>query len=1017
MSHQQTPHPTPDVPQTKKPPVNKLRSYKLEQPKELTELKTELDKANNFIDYFLVIGLDPEVAFSDWLYETNVEELNCIYKKEMTPKIISSFPPFEKHTIFYDESMIRHCFPEDFVIIQTKENEPKPEPKLFSFMLDNNYFSIHFPQKYLSCLLFYESVGDYQKLFDKNNEFEGINNEDVKTYTFQKTRFQHYIPKCLVIISLYPFFGEFEKILWELYCHSKQSNITCPIDKIIENLLIEVPIPPRGIFTVEYDLIGKKREIKQNLMNQLPLIDVDLRVLFKIFPAAKDIVNIYRYIMLESRVLFFSADVKLLNPFIFGLLSMLYPFNYQYQVVTILPKENFETLESITPFIAGINQSYTDSFFADKGLTLSDEIIIVDIDHGQIKVVTCEEMETSQGGENEKVPEFPKSRKKLESNINDIKKKIKQDNIDKDYHYVNGYIDREFNTKLNEAFFLFNCDLLKNYSKYLNQECYSTSQPDFVSLFKINDFLSAQSGSDKPFYLKFLSETQIFGDFLYKRMIPKDSNEKIQILAFDEKINEISQSNLLRFNTTPVSIFSSSKEYEYTTKVNVNGPRPPSQSELSFYQKESNQKGLLCYGIIVSKDSNNSNNVTFTYPIFPVFTTNLFFTASTIKEYFIPLTYSEDVERINADLVSKSHLGGVAERQSDMKNYINLCWIQLWAMSFWYHEPQEKKFRFGQLLQVIKKVTSHDMEVFNIVFDALTRYGTDDMILNLYDIILGLKLNPSVKVRETAMKLKDKNEAKQQQKQKQIRYTKSKRLSEDEITSLYEVNSGVNSKFKPRTLKNRYNSNVLSEDVTFLAGDECIDCGNSINLVSVSKKYDLMHRDIMWAECLNPQCHMPLLPKISVLFGHEMNKEGTLKNTTAVFENIVLFSPQYLHINYRDSLIKTYGTKLDVEEFKMRFSAIFWNSIWYFKIADLDYQLFLPYEMKLDHKATLSPLSLKIYLNDKKEKKVMFPKVQKEENKSQQPSVKLLQIITQQKFDHNSLVMDSCKDCRGEILN
>ena len=35
-----------------------------------------------------------------------------------------------------------------------------------------------------------------------------------------------------------------------------------------------------------------------------------------------------------------------------------------------------------------------------------------------------------------------------------------------------------------------------------------------------------------------ISETQIFGDFLYLRMIPKNRKEKIRIILFDEKINE-----------------------------------------------------------------------------------------------------------------------------------------------------------------------------------------------------------------------------------------------------------------------------------------------------------------------------------------------------------------------------------------------------------------------------------------------------------------------------------------------
>ena len=58
------------------------------------------------------------------------------------------------------------------------------------------------------------------------------------------------------------------------------NKIVVPMDKIIENLLIELPVPPRGIFTVEYTLINQERELKQNLMNELPLVDINLKRLF-----------------------------------------------------------------------------------------------------------------------------------------------------------------------------------------------------------------------------------------------------------------------------------------------------------------------------------------------------------------------------------------------------------------------------------------------------------------------------------------------------------------------------------------------------------------------------------------------------------------------------------------------------------------------------------------------------------------------------------------------------------------
>ena len=39
-------------------------------------LKEELDKANNFIDYFLVVGLPPKIFMEKWLYNSDVDYLN-----------------------------------------------------------------------------------------------------------------------------------------------------------------------------------------------------------------------------------------------------------------------------------------------------------------------------------------------------------------------------------------------------------------------------------------------------------------------------------------------------------------------------------------------------------------------------------------------------------------------------------------------------------------------------------------------------------------------------------------------------------------------------------------------------------------------------------------------------------------------------------------------------------------------------------------------------------------------------
>ena len=1010
-------------------------------------LKEELDKANNFIDYFLVVGLPPKIFMEKWLYNSDVDYLNEKFKDNFQPKVISSFPNYEKHTIAFDDSVISHCFPNGFKAIISSE---QPKTKVFSFILDNNYFNLNFPQKYLTCLICYENILKYKKLYDaykqykkedkKENEIKeifdkinnNINNEFDESKENNEINSNIYIPKCLMVMSLYPYFAEFEKILTEIYKYSliieqeknvikedevklqkdevqnfeiidmnqlegkqekKEFNvdinkITVPMDKIIENLLIELPVPPRGIFKVKYTLINQERELKQNLMNQLPIVDINLKRLFTF--DVKEIVKMYHNLFLETRILFFSENIQLLNMYIFGLLSLLYPFQYQYQVVTILPEENFEIIESITPFIAGINMPYRDDFFEIRDLTLSDAILIVDIDNTQTAFVNKQN----------DIPEFPKGyRKTLEKNLQSIKTKYFKDlnnsksskhknikprksnqsiilnknsavipenvlstismkneshvnksktlfpdkqneldsiqEIDDDENddlynpYGNFNIDFEFNKEVNELFFNFNANLLSGYNKFLDTSFYSTNTaPCLEVLFKVNEFLKDVSSSDRAFYEKFISETQIFGDFLYLRMIPKNTKEKIQILAFDEKINENSASV---FYKPPPSVFINSKEYDFVNVYKVQKPRQLTKEEIEFYRKKENKIKLLNYGIIVKE---KNNEIQFEYPTFPILTTKYFF-KNNIQEYFVQNELNENVESINTDIVSKSHLGGVAMRLNDMDNYIYLCWMQMWAITFWYCDEKEKRYRFQELLKVISKTSSHEMEIFNLLFEALSLYGEDYMVLKLYDILLTLHLNPSFKVHNIVMKLLDKKKF-----EGDIKDNLQKSFK-NELKNVYD-----NKDFRKRTFKSKYYGNILTDDIIFFAFDSCLTCQKDIDLESISMNFKAMNRELTWITC--PECDNSILPKLTIQFGKEINKNGKMKQNSCKLENIVLFSPFFLKNNYNSAALRTCGVKMDVEDLMLKFNNIFWNSLWYFKLKHLEYDFMLPYEEGLN---------------------------------------------------------------------
>ena len=60
----------------------------LEDSKDYKDIKEKLDKGNNFIDYFLVIGQEPIIYREKWLYTEDLDTLNKKHKEQFKPKII-----------------------------------------------------------------------------------------------------------------------------------------------------------------------------------------------------------------------------------------------------------------------------------------------------------------------------------------------------------------------------------------------------------------------------------------------------------------------------------------------------------------------------------------------------------------------------------------------------------------------------------------------------------------------------------------------------------------------------------------------------------------------------------------------------------------------------------------------------------------------------------------------------------------------------------------------------------------
>ena len=115
--------------------------------------------------------------------------------------------------------------------------------------------------------------------------------------------------------------------------------------------------------------------------NRRPKPIINYALLMKFFKI-EEIFDIIKYIILEEPIIFFSQNIEYLTYTIEGFLGLIYPFEYHYPVVSILPEENYTFINIYKCFIFGINDKYSDDIFVLKGINIDDQknvnIIIIE---------------------------------------------------------------------------------------------------------------------------------------------------------------------------------------------------------------------------------------------------------------------------------------------------------------------------------------------------------------------------------------------------------------------------------------------------------------------------------------------------------------------------------------------------------------------------------------------------------------------------------------------------------------
>ena len=901
--------------------VFQIDNYSMELLK--NKIHENCSKPKNLEEYFITIGLDPKICSDKNLYNiSSISEFNEKARSlNFKPKILSKFPPVQKSYINIDDTIIDLCFFDGCNLLKFNQ---KPEPTFHHFILDNSFYSIEYPIKYVSCLKIYESLYDYyalnneiEKNYEKKRNCENLENDKIyKNY---------YIPKFLCLISTQYFFQEQEEILKQIYdyCLNKSIKRDIPIEKKILTILYKIPMPPRGLLEIEYKLSEnyKKIILKRQKMNKLPLIKDELNLIFSKFDT-KIFLEIFKYALFETKILIFGSKINELSYFIYTLISILFPFHYSFQIASSIPNNAYTILESLSPYIFGINKKYKNNFFKENKIDISDlNILVVDIDNSNIKFLG-----------NNTIPEIP----------NSLYKPLYDGLLEVNKTKFNLFDEKENESKYKKTrrlFYDFFVNAMTNYDLYIKTDYFENklSNSGIKNLFKINEFINSHSSCERNFY-KNLTETQMFCDFIYRKMIPKDSNEKLEILLFDESISK--KLNQKLFSRKKSFFFINSKEYEYNSKYDVPQSKKISQQEIEIFTDENIKNNLLKCGQKININLNKETNkeeYSFEYYLFPVLN-NLYFKGDFKDEYFsvseIPII--SDINRINADILAKylinsnnNNLNNNEEKE--MINYIYLCYLELWAYNYWYIDSNEKEQKFNEMIDILSKISFYDIELFDSIFKSLNKFKDKNKILKLYDFIINNKIPPSSYICRIINS-----------------YLTNIIQKKDSETNPSDLN---NKKQNKKTFHSKKDKECLGDKIRFNNKQKCPECGQEIDVTEICLNFKNMIKDFFWVKCTI--CDKYIVPKLGVNLGTEIiskDRNDDLYNDyySSNYTRFVLLSPYELQSKIREIKNKSEFKIFHIEYFKQEYPNLFWSCIWYFNLYNINYDIILPYEFNIN---------------------------------------------------------------------
>ncbi|KAK9811344.1 hypothetical protein WJX72_002179 [[Myrmecia] bisecta] len=307
--------------------------------------------SDRFIDYFVVCGLGWEGVCSIQSGDDGYAGPDVKYKPSLVDRL-----PHTDRAHHLPPQLPMCCLPAGVSIIPA--NSPPNaahdlRPLCYPIVLTEGNGT----KMYASCLAFYDPVPG--ELCAQYPALAGAR-----------------ATKCICLVSYWPFFKTYQKILTELHSVCFRTGSTRPVVDIIQYLLYKVPLPspggPQVLLTVENQLMCVERPPPGRAfdaeMSFRPLVQcLDVETLMCLFEA----------VLLEKRVLLLASQYSLLTAVAECICQLLYPLKWQHVYIPVMPYSLVEYMEAPTPYLMGLHSAVALDY-------MPDGVVVVDLDKNAI---------------------------------------------------------------------------------------------------------------------------------------------------------------------------------------------------------------------------------------------------------------------------------------------------------------------------------------------------------------------------------------------------------------------------------------------------------------------------------------------------------------------------------------------------------------------------------------------------------------------------------------------------------